>query len=136
MTLQLGLFENFKGRKTLLIWGDKALGQFQATLLGLAESDVTSISLHERPWVAAKDGLQVLLTIQATDHVELSQDDDGPIVKWHGSRRHFSEVADKIAPLLKHGTGHQYVDFWDDPQFQIIISKGEYPADLSPRLKR
>ena len=119
--LKAGVFDDFKGATTLLVWGDR---EGMATLLG----GLSALRDGNRDEFAI-DGPDGRLTVRSCDEPErstLQMESSG--FQWGCSRDTIELAADLIEPLL-HGAGHQFLDV-DGLAEQVIIARDEYPADL------
>ena len=130
MVLQVGFFEAFKlGWDTLLLWGDEdGLSRLLALLREVAASK-HAVALHKLPWVLPLGGVEVELTAGRRSDVRIQK--AGPAVEWFCTADDLRDHADRVASLIASSDGHQYLDSSSSVQpLQIMVSKGEYPADL------
>lgn len=119
--LKAGVFDDFKGGTTRLVWGDR---EGMATLL----KGLTALRSGNRDEFAI-DGPNGCLTVCSCDGPKrstLQMEKSGFL--WGCSRDAVEMVADLVEPLL-HGAGHQVLDV-DGLAEQVIIARDEYPADL------
>lgn len=141
MSLQIGIFETFKGNATttLLFWGDNVgLTELSATFRELSKvgRDAAFILLHKQPWIRAVGGAEICLRRGA---VHLGQIDfDNHVIDWRCSAAQLEDFADMLNLLAAPSIpiGHQYLDVGAGSPIQIIVSKGEYPEDMKPRSER
>lgn len=120
--LNAGVFDDFKGATTLLLWGnEEGMAVLFAGLSALRDG-------NRNEWVI--DGADTRLTMcsasRETERSELQKEEAG--VRWACSRDTFGLAADLVEPLL-HGAGHQFLDVTGLAE-QVIIARDEYPADL------
>ena len=119
--LKAGVFDDFKGATTLLLWGDReGMATLLASLSALQDGDRDEFGI---------DGPDGGLTVRACDEPEVStlrMEESGFL--WGCSRNTVELAADLVEPLL-HGPGHQFLDV-DGLAEQAIIARDEYPADL------
>jgi hypothetical protein len=120
--LNAGVFDDFNGATTLLLWGDKdGMAALFAGLSALREGKRDELTI---------DGADTQLTVcLVTDKAEAStlfKGDGG--LRWKCSRPTIGLVADLVEPLLD-GPGHQFVGVAGLAE-QVIIARDEYPADL------
>lgn len=117
--LNVGVFDDFKGARTLLLWGDKN---------GMAE-------LHEG-LTSLRDGACNVFAVDADDIPLLVAATKGPPVvratetglRWDCPQDTLELAVDLVEPLLD-GTGHQYIDT-EGTAVQVMIARGEYPPSL------
>jgi hypothetical protein len=120
--LKTGLFDHFKGAKTLLLWGDgrgmtglllglSALRNPQGRLLSLDEGNIP---------------LSICSVAGPASWSNLKRDGEG--LRWECSGAMLELAEDLVRPLIE-GAGHQYLEVTGEAE-QVIISRDEYPADL------
>jgi hypothetical protein len=131
--LRFGIFNNFKGCDTILLWGD-AIGfeRLQAIFQEFASGARHSVALQEMTWAEAVRGARLHIELRsrwATANIDLA----AATVTWRCSVEEFSDNAEQLATLISPSCagGHQYLDYQENPALQIIASKGEYPDSLS-----
>jgi hypothetical protein len=119
--LKAGVFDDFKGATTLLLWGDRE--GMEVLLASLS-------ALRDTRGEFAIDGPEAGLTVSyAADKSEGSTlQTEGSSLRWDCSGETVELAADLVEPLL-HGVGHQFLDV-DGLAEQVIISRDEYPAYL------
>lgn len=134
--LNFGIFENLKGADTLLIWGDAAdLVCLQRLFSDLASGQRSVAALANEPWAHSVNGDRLELTVAAVGRgtMRLKRQTGERIVEWSCAPMWFEEFAAKIASLAASDhEGHQYLDAPQAAPIQVMVSKGEYPADLRP----
>jgi hypothetical protein len=119
--LKAGVFDDFKGATTLLLWGDReGMGTLLASLCALRDTR-GEFSI---------EGPEGRLTVcYASDKNEGSTlRTEGDRVRWDCSGEALKYAADQVEPLL-HDAGHQFLDV-DGLAEQVIIARDEYPANL------
>ena len=122
--LKAGLFEQFKGATTLLLWGDE---QGMQTLLDRL-SDVRTGKTVESLISEGKTRLTISHAEGDTKVSELNvRGSDG--LCWRCSDETLQLAEGLVEPLLTQ-TGHQFLDV-DGQAAQVIIARDEYPADLA-----
>ncbi len=121
--LRAGIFEELKGARTLLLWGDEA-GMRQL-------SDVLSALRRGEPKELLLDGCETRLTLSVAAGPwwwsRLRKGNDG--LHWECSAEMIETAQDYVAPLIGKA-GHQYLDTSGLAE-QVVISSGEYPTDMS-----
>jgi hypothetical protein len=122
--LQAGLFRDFKGADSLLIWGDAEgiadLHTALSALFGGVRSDLR---------ISGPDGNLLIKVTGAGRHSTLKESDGG--LEWTCSRTMIDEAEGLVAGLEAASSGHQYIDLSGLAR-QVIVSKAEYPASLRP----
>lgn len=122
--LQAGLFPDFKGTATLLIWGDfEGIAALRAAIVALSRRDTSHIQ------IGGEVDLSVSLFEESETHSELSRLGGG--LEWTCARRIFVDAEALLAEMDEAETGHHYFDI-SGLAAQVIVSKGEYPADMRP----
>ena len=120
--LKAGVFDDFKGATTLLLWGDQeGMGVLFASLSALRDT---------RREFAIEGPEAALIVCYASDKGEgssLLREAEG--FRWFCSDDVVKLAAGLVEPLLD-GAGHQFLDA-DGLAKQVIIARDEYPADLS-----
>jgi hypothetical protein len=102
VTLRFGVFDDFKGAMTLLIWGDKEqIAQLRDVFDELADGRRTVAALNDMPWAAPVGGARLDLSVAKDGRDEMLVTSSA--VSWRCSREHFAEFADKVAALLGPG---------------------------------
>ncbi len=119
--LRAGVFSEFKGSTTLLLWGDKeGMAGLLADLLRLQEGTEAEFAIG---------GGTCLIIASASSEwswSRLAKDESG--FRWFCSNDILEQAVQSIEPLLC-GAGHQFLDVSGLAQ-QVIISRDEYPPDL------
>jgi hypothetical protein len=119
--LKAGVFDDFKGATTLLLWGDReGMGALLTSLSALR--DTRGEFAVEGP----DGGLTVCYASDKNEGSTLRT--EGNCFRWVCSGEALKFAADLIEPLLS-GAGHQFLDV-DGLAEQVIIARDEYPADL------
>ena len=120
--LKAGVFNDFMGATTLLLWGDlDGMATLLDGLSGLRDRDCDELEI---------DGPHGSLTVRACDEPEVStleMAESGFL--WGCSRDTVDSAAGLVEPLL-HSAGHQFLDVAGLAE-QVMIARDEYPADLS-----
>lgn len=134
--LHFGIFDDFKGARTLLLWGeDSGIAALQTVFRELADGARGTTGLHEMVWAEGVRGTRLspdLAQAKSDEVFRLTKADDGIDVTWISTRDKFLSYADLIAPLLDPSgpSCHQYLDSDRNFTFQIMVSRGEYPENL------
>ena len=134
--LRFGVFDELKGARTLLLWGDDSgIAALQAVFRELADGARGTTALHEAGWAEGVRGTRLLLDLaqaKSDQAVKVTKADNGADVTWNGTREEFISYADLIASLLDHSSrsGHQYLDSNRNFTLQIMVSRGEYPDNF------
>lgn len=120
--LNAGVFDDFNGATSLLVWGDEeGMAALSAGLMALRDG-------NHNEWVI--DGADTHLTVCSTSREKgcskLRNEEDG--VRWECSHDTIELAAALVEPLLR-GAGHQFLDV-TGLAVQLIIARDEYPADL------
>jgi hypothetical protein len=119
--LEAGLFDEFRGFTTLLLWGDRdGIATLLARLSALQKDTRAEFVVEGRP------PLTVTSTSGRRSASHLEKDASG--FRWLCSADVLKLAADLVEPLQR-GAGHQYLDVSGLAE-QVIISRDEYPADL------
>ena len=122
--LQAGLFLDFKGTDTLLIWGDsEGIAALRAAMVALSRGDTSHIQ------ISGDVDLSVSLIEASEGHSNLSRLGRG--LEWTCARRMFVEAEALLAEMNEVETGHHYFEV-SGLAAQVIVSKGEYPAEMRP----
>ena len=117
--LQARLFDDFKGARTLLLWGDvDGMRALEHGLERIVNGDSEALVGDD----------QNPLVLGVTGRLDPSYVTANAGLRWTCSIEVFERAKSSIEPLLREH-GHQYVDATGDAE-QVIISTGEYPADL------
>jgi hypothetical protein len=136
-TLRFGVFDEFKGGRTLLLWGGRdAIAALRTVFRELAGGTSRATALHETGWAEGVRSTRLFLGLaesNAEQALQLSQTNGATSVTWNGTSSEFGGYADLIAPLLdpECTSGHQYLEANRNCAFRIMVSKGEYPDDLN-----
>jgi hypothetical protein len=120
--LKAGVFDDFKGANTLLLWGDR---EGMAVLL----AGLSALRAGEgKQFVIDGTGthLTMCLAKSKTQWSTLQSEDSG--FRWECSQDTLEFAADLVEPLLL-GAGHQFLDVSGLAE-QVIIARDEYAADL------
>ena len=129
--LRYGVFDDFKGWTTLLIWGDRSLIQLAELFRDMAERRCFSILLNDVPWTRGEIGCSVRLSVTEQTGSALEIERSGQAISVNCDLRSDDLLgfAEKVAVLAaSDGAGHNYLDVMGDRPIQIMVSKGEYPA--------
>jgi hypothetical protein len=135
--LRFGVFDEFKGRRTLLFWGNASgIAALQTIFREFGEGARRIAALHEMEWAEGVDRAQLFVELVPSKWgrtVELIRTAERTAIKWTGTPDEFSDYVDLLAPLIEPScvSGHQYLDaLHRHSPIQIMVSKGEYPEDL------
>ena len=119
--LKAGVFDDFKGATTLLLWGDvEGMGGLLASFSALRDTR------GEFAIGGPETGLIVCFAPDKSEGSTLLRDAKG--LRWRCSDEVVKLAAGLVEPLL-HGAGHQFLDV-DGLAEQVIIARDEYPANL------
>jgi hypothetical protein len=120
--LNAGVFDEFKGATTLLLWGDvEGMAALFAGLSALREGTRNELVIDE-----TDTRLTVCSASRRTEWSTLRKEEGG--FRWECSHDTIELAADLVEPLLR-GAGHQFLDVTGLAR-QVIIARDEYPADL------
>lgn len=122
MMLKTGLFDDFKGAKTLLLWGDEE--GMAALLVGLSALQ----NPQGRPLLLDQGNIPLSICSVAAPASWSNLRRHGDSLQWECSGAMLELAEDLVRPLIK-GAGHQYLEVTGEAE-QVIISRDEYPADL------
>lgn len=117
--LNAGVFDDFKGATTLLLWGDLE----GVASLGDSFSALRGGSREEFSIDGSEGSLKVCLAQEGS-----TLRAEGSCVRWDCSRETIESAADAIEPLLARA-GHQFLEVNGLAQ-QVIIARDQYPANL------
>lgn len=116
--LKAGVFDDFKGATTLLLWGDaEGIVSLRSNLDALRLGNSTGFGI---------DGPAGSVTIKEGEGSTLTS--DGGALCWRCSRQTVDAAAELTAPLVSQA-GHQFLSVSGMAE-QVIIARDEYPADL------
>lgn len=119
--LKAGIFDNFKGATTLLLWGDaEGMGSLLASFSALRDTR------GEFAIAGPETGLVVCYAPDKTEGSTLLRDANG--LRWRCSDEVVNLAAGLIAPLLD-GAGHQFLEV-DGLAEQVIVARDSYSANL------
>jgi hypothetical protein len=138
MALLFGVFDDFKGATTLLLWGDDRLPDLRDLSRDLATGRLQSVDLEDLTWTRTRGDCAVRIsnTREAAHGLRLRRDGERTRVECGLANGELNRFADLIDALLPHPNGHQYLDLdVPDQPLQIIVSKGEYTEGYPPRMK-
>jgi hypothetical protein len=120
--LQAGLFPNFKGADSLVIWGDsEGIADLRVALSALAQGTKSNLQIN-----GPDDDLWIKIS-NASDRSKLMRSAVG--LEWTCTVATMVEAEGLVEGLEKASSGHQYVAISGLAR-QVIISKSEYPASL------
>jgi hypothetical protein len=133
--VQFGVFEEFKGQTTLLVWSDGAgMAELATQFRGMADGRVSTVEFGKLQWAHSGQSTEVTLRVvpPGCEGENLSRIGDKWLVEWRGLAAKFSEAADLLEALVpeQYAAGHQYLD---TVTFQFMVSKGEYPPDFAKK---
>ena len=120
--LRAGVFQEFKGATTLLLWGDKT--GMQSLLGGL--SALRKRYTKELELEGNNGKLTISRLVRGSRKSHLTREEDSLL--WRCSTDILELAEDLLRPLLSQ-PGHQLLEV-DGLAEQIIIARDEYPADL------
>jgi hypothetical protein len=129
--LQAGVLRNFKLGDAVLIWGDHdGIAILANALLGLRDGTQSEFQ------IGAGGGPRSLRIVvdaggNGSGSVVRFSDSQSENLEWTCSPATLAEIAALVAVLWGCETGHQYVDVAGPVAPQVIISAGEYAADLA-----
>lgn len=122
---QTSYFSDWKGEGVILFWADET-ADFRELLDALGE--IVSTSHHFT-------GLGVEIDLQLSERSRgmLRQNDRSFL--WAISKTDATCFRDLVAALVEPSTpaGHQYLECNVPGEITVVVSRGEYPADLKPR---
>jgi hypothetical protein len=132
--LRFGVFEEFKGDTTLLLWADDTgFAELLQLFRRLVDGNMSTVRLDEMPWAESVDGtsLQFSLVSAGNESMKVSPIEHGNWVDWRCSVEQFAEAADLVEVLARPSckTGHQYLPTTPPHPLQVMVSKGEYGPD-------
>ncbi len=91
--LHFGVFDDFKGARTLLLWGeDSGIAALQTVFRELADGARGTTGLHELGWAEGVRGTHLLLDLaraKSDEALRLTKADDGVDVTWVSTRDGF-----------------------------------------------
>jgi hypothetical protein len=119
--LRAGVFDDFKGGTTLLLWGDgEGMARLFSGLSALANGKSGEL-------IVDGPGAPLRVCMNHLGSSTLRQSGDG--FHWECSAGTLKLARDLTGPLLTTPAGHQFLDV-DGLAAQVIIARDEYPADL------
>ena len=120
--LKAAVFDEFKGSRTLLLWGDDAgMKALLAGLSALRRAERVELLLDE------EDTRLTICSVASPGKLSrLRREGEGLL--WECSADTLQIAEDLVRPLVNEA-GHQFLDASGIAE-QVIISKDEYPADL------
>lgn len=122
--LQAGLFPDFKGKDTLLIWGDAdGVAGLCGAISALSRGEASEIRIDGHP------NLSISPSEADERPSELSRSDRG--LTWTCPRTDLIAVEALTVSLDEVPSGHHFIDIIGLAG-QVIISKNEYPESLRP----
>ena len=126
--LQAGLFTNFKGDDTLLLWEDADdISQLHTNLKTLRDDTIPVL----RVTGCTDDSHLSIVTVNDGSWIsELTRTNEG--LRWTCSRPVIEETEALVGALCNGTAGHQFIDVSGPLATQTIVSKGEYPQTLRP----
>lgn len=119
--LQARLLEDFKGARTLLVWGD-------TDSMRVLDHGLKSVINGDDEALVGDDHNPLILRVAAREHSYVAT--EAGLLRWECTIDTLQRAKGLVGPLLRED-GHQYVDARGDAE-QVIISAGEYPADFRP----
>lgn len=116
--LRAGVFDDFKGATTLLLWGDAdGMASLRSSLDAIRAGNSTEFVID-----GPADGLTI---VQGEGSTLVNENGT---LRWRCSRETIDLAVELIGPLVIHA-GHQFLDLSGAAE-QVIIARDEYPADL------
>lgn len=131
--LQFGLFEDFKGCTTLLVWSaGEGLPALEVAFRELGNGARQRLALHRAGWAKPVQNEEVYLDVakDGSSSVSVEKSKHGVAIHCTCSSSRFLDFADMMAVLIEAGSGHQYLEVAFDQPLQIMVSKGEYTRDV------
>ena len=133
--IKLGLFDDFKGDRTLLVWGDHpSMGDLRTALQALADAGHGRLLLTGLPGAVTRGELQVTLTIVGSGRAQIleSATQDGRQVDIQCSPEQAADFADLVGALVRdpNRPAHQYIEVSAQQTIQVIVSMDEYPRTM------
>ena len=134
--LQFGMFDNFKGARTLLLWGDTSgIATLQEIFRDLSSGARNVADLHEIEWAEGRPHTGLILQrVKTTPEVAMNLHETAGTtsIVWKATREEFGLYSELIAPLgdTSCTAGHQYLGTDQNFPIQVIVSTGEYPDDF------
>lgn len=133
--LQFGLFDDFKFERTLLVWGDReSLGRVEEAFRALADGCRESLAFEGLPRAISVDGTRVTAVTYPGGGSTLTVIHSGmtEVIELRCSTDIWQTFADQVQALrtIPGVVGHAYLDVSADQPIQLMVSIGEYSADL------
>jgi hypothetical protein len=130
--LRVGLFNDFKGADTILVWGDaEGFQELHSTVLALLDG-------QEQTATVGSGRTTLTIDVEDSGGFGLSRLISDPIdansLRWTCSQSLLDNTAGLLAGLATATNGHQYVDVSGPVATQLMFSAGEYPDEMSPSL--
>jgi hypothetical protein len=120
--LKAGVFDEFRGARTLLLWGDQAgMTGLLSGLTGLRDGKRTELTVEGI-------GQALLVRVNAVQRGSSTLERSESSMIWECSSDVLDLACDLTGPLLS-SAGHQVLDV-DGLAKQIIIARDEYPAEF------
>ncbi len=116
--LRAGVFDDFKGAVTLLLWGD-------AEGMASLRRSLDAIRADKSIEIAVESPMGGLTIMQGEGSTLF---DDRNAVRWRCSRETLDLAAD-LTETLVNQAGHHFLDV-SGLAAQVIIARDEYPSDL------
>lgn len=133
--LRYGYFRDFKSGPKLLIWGEAVDMQRLFEALSLAAAGEGPASLADIADSSSADGSTVLLeTVREAAGVERDHDEPD-VFHWRVDEEGWYAFQEQVETLTRCNSakpGHQHLQCLADSEIAVIVSCGEYPADLKP----
>jgi len=122
MTLQLGFFEDFKFKDSVLLEGSAGdIEQLAAYLDAFVSSQESVLAIHTFASVAPNHPAQLFVSRSARS----SPPRGASQFYWWCSPEELPTILGKLQPLVTSGSGHQYFNLMGSSA-QLIVSVGEY----------
>jgi hypothetical protein len=126
--LQAGIFTNFKGADTLLVWGEADdINHLHTSLRALRDDPERVIIV---PGCTADSHLSIIAVNDRHRISELTRTNEG--LFWTCSRPVIDEAEALVGALRDATAGHQFVDVSGPLATTAMVAKGEYPQTLRP----
>jgi hypothetical protein len=121
---QTSYFSDWNGEGVILFWADET-ADFRE--LRDALSEIVSAGHH-----FTGPGVEIDLQLSERSHGMLRHNDGS--FQWAVSKTDATRFRDLVAALVEPSTpaGHQYLECNIPGEITVVVSRGEYPADLKP----
>lgn len=131
--MRIGVFDDFKGDRTLLFWGQSP-SDFQPLLSALDEISVKRRGMTPVVFHGSEASERVTVVVGTAElgqgAVLIRRGREGPHIEVYCAHDTASAIADQVRSLDRDG--HHYLYFIQDQPIQIMVSVGEYGPGLAP----